>query len=336
MWGLELHCGLYKRMDIFGLQQALLLSHSKLVSAMHCPRIIHLALLLFPSLCGFASAQPALRSGVTQIASAEDVIRLWTPERHVFVKGNIGVGNAQLLTLQDWIQANAPHWTVVLMDSASNERFQAPDGRDYRDLDAVEYALGYGLSNRTGFGKLENPQTHERDGAVFVLFLKERKFSYFASDAQDRRGLGEANWVGQLDQPAFRAMRSGGRIVDAAKDTIESIDSRLKTAIRAESDARQRAEQERARAVQKIRQNIAELRQRIEDVQFAAANFRREHPVATGTLASPPLPTWDTELNAIETEVTPDSARQLAQRLSSVSDDIERHLNGYAAAQEYQ
>ncbi len=212
-----------------------------------------LALLLAIWFSSLARAQPALRSGVTQIASAEDVIRLWTPERHVFVKGDIGVGNSQLLALQDWIQANAPHWTVVLMDSAANESFRAPDGRDYRGLDAVEYALGYGLSNRTGFGKLENPQTHERDGAVFVLFLKERKFSYFASDAQDRRGMGEANWVGQLDQPAFRAMRSGGRIVDAAKDTIESINSRLKTAIQAESDALQRAERERARAVEELK-----------------------------------------------------------------------------------
>ncbi len=74
------------------------------------------------------------------------------------------------------------------------------------------------------------------------------------------------------------------------------------------------------------------MRQRIEDVKFAAANFRREYPLATGTLASPPLPTWDTELKAIAAEATPQTARQLAQRLSSVSDDIERHLNGYAAA----
>ncbi len=45
--------------------------------------------------------------------------------------------------------------------------------------------------NRTDFGNLVHPKTGERDGAVFVLFLQERKFSYYASDAQDRRNLGD-------------------------------------------------------------------------------------------------------------------------------------------------
>ena len=168
-----------------------------------------------------------LKGGVVPIQRVEDVIDNWQPNRHVFVKGDIGVGQRQLDELQTWIAQNAPHWTVVLMESAAGERYRAADGRSYEGLDAVEHALGNGLSNRTGFGNWEHPKTGESDGAIFVLFLRDRKFSYFGSDAQDRRGLGESAWMGQLDQPAFRAMRGGGRIVDAAKDTIQSINEQL-------------------------------------------------------------------------------------------------------------
>ena len=63
-------------------------------------------------------------------------------------------------------------------------------------MDAVEHALGHGLANQTDFGNLTNPKLGEQDGTVFVLFLKERKFSYYSSDAQDRRGLGQSRWIG--------------------------------------------------------------------------------------------------------------------------------------------
>ena len=135
--------------------------------------------------------------------------------------------------------------------------------------------MGNGLSNRTGFGNLEHAQTGESDGAIFVLFLRERKFSYFGSDAQDRRGLGESAWRGRLDQPAFRAMRGGGRIIDAAKDTIQSINAQLEQAIRSEADSAARAERERERAAQEVRRRLKAIDERAEQVKLNAANLRR-------------------------------------------------------------
>ncbi len=193
-------------------------------------------LIWFALFANLFSQESATSSGVTKIAAIEDVIRTWRPDRHLFVKGNLGIGSRQLDELENWLTKNGPHWTIVIMDEASDASFLANDGREYRGMDAIEYALGYGLSNRTDFGKLEHPKTMERDGAVFAMSLKERKFSYFGSDAQDRRGLGESNWVGQLDQPAFRAMRSGGRILDAVKDTVKSIDEQLTRVIQGEAD----------------------------------------------------------------------------------------------------
>ncbi len=288
--------------------------------------------LLVGELC-HAQAVPnlQLKGGVTQIQRVEDVIDNWQPNRHVFIKGDIGVGRRQLDELQDWISKNAPHWTVVLMESAGDERYRAADGRDYQGLDAVEHALGNGLSNRTGFGNLENAKTGESDGAIFVLFLRERKFSYFGSDAQDRRGLGESAWMGQLDQPAFRAMRGGGRIVDAARDTIKSIDARLGQAIQSEADTAARAERERERAVEEVRRGLKATGERVEQVKLEAANFRQKNTTATGPLSAPPLAAWQTELDAISDELTPDTARDMNQRLSRLNDAVERNLNGYAS-----
>ncbi|MCA9132719.1 MAG: hypothetical protein KDA45_06180, partial [Planctomycetales bacterium] len=300
----------------------------------YCLPSLVLFALLGTALAATARAQLATpATEVTRFDEIEDVIRAWRPERHVFVKGDIGVGTRQLQELQRWISDHAPHWTVVLMEHAAGESFRAADGRTYRGMDAVEYALGYGLSNRTDFGRLEHPQTKESDGAVFALFLRERKFSYFASDAQDRRGLGEANWIGQLDQPAFRAMRNGGRILDAAKSTIETIDEQLARAIQSEVDAEQRANAERVRAAARLARAITAARQRIAEVRMAAANFRLQHPTASGPLARPAWERWEETLAALESEATPDTARALLQRLSQVNDDIQRHLNGYASAQ---
>ncbi|MEZ6134411.1 MAG: hypothetical protein R3C53_05820 [Pirellulaceae bacterium] len=268
--------------------------------------------------------------GVVRFASIEDVIEEWSPDKHVYVSGNLGVGSSQLAALNKWIGATAPHWTVVLMESGMQESFRAADGRTYSGLDAVEHALGNGLSNRTQFGALEHPTTGERDGAVFALFLKERQFSYFASDAQDRRGLGEAHWIGQLDQPAYRAMRSGGRIIDAAKDTIQSIHSRLQSAIQSEADAQQRAARERERAAAMLQQSIVVAKQHVGDVRLAAANLRLVAPTASGVLANPPVMQWQAELESLEQELTPNTARPLTQKLAKTSSEVEGYLNAYA------
>ncbi len=295
------------------------------------PRLLLCFSLLSPQVCFAQTPDLRLRAGVVRFEKIEDVISAWQPGRHVFVKGDVGVGERQLGDLQNWIDQNAPHWTVVLMESAAGERYRANDGRDYHELDAVEHALGHGLNNLTDFGKLTNSTTGESDGAIFALFLKERKFSYFGSDAQDRRNLGEANWMGQLDQPAFRAMRNGGRIIDAAEDTIESINQRLEQAIAAEVASTERALRERERAAMEVGLGAEVTRQRIDEVQLAAANFRLAHPAATGPLAAPPLPAWQTELAAIKADVTPDTAREYDQRLSALNDAIEHHLNAYAS-----
>jgi hypothetical protein len=277
----------------------------------------------------------ALESSVIRIESVGDVIRRWKPNRHLYVKGELGIGEQQLANLQTWLNENGTHWTVVLMETAAGESYQAPDGRNYLGLDAVEYALGHGLSNQTSFGDLIHPQTREADGAVFALFLKERKFSYFASDAQDKRRLGEAIWVGQLDQPAFRAMRSGGRILDAVKDTVTNINHRLEKAIEAEAADEQRRQQERERAITNARSALQEGVNSIEQVVSAATAWKQQFPQATGALAQPPIESWKQTVNEISKLLEQEDVTTAIQQKGNLVTDIDRYLNLYAASQDF-
>lgn len=279
-----------------------------------------------------AAAQQPSKSA-TQFNRINEVIERWTPDRHLFVKGDLGIGAMQLDGLESWLDANAKHWVVVLMNNAIGERYVAADGNSYAGMDAVEHALGKDLNNRTDFGTLTHPQTGERDGAVFVLFLQERKFSYYASDAQDRRNLGDGHWIGQLDQPAIRAMRSGGRILDAVKDTITSIDQQLARVVSSEVANAERAKLELQRALDALRSSIVHTRSMIDDVKIASAEYRKNNGSAAGTLAQPPLDKWREEVASIETDPQPENVRELQQRLARTDDSILAHLNGYAAAQ---
>ncbi len=181
----------------------------------------------------FASGSVRAGEGPVRIESVQEVIDVWRADQHLYVKGDVGVGDEQLEALEAWLVENGPHWIVVLMANAQEETWSSSDGRTFQSMEAVEVALGQGLSNRTGFGQWKHPTTEESDGCVLVMFLTERKMAYFASDAQDTRGLGESHWIDGLDRPAVRAMRDGGRISDAVRDTISAIERQLQLRITA-------------------------------------------------------------------------------------------------------
>jgi hypothetical protein len=207
-----------------------------------------LVLLLF-GWCGrpLLSQELNFSTSAKHIATAADVFEDWQPHQRLYVKGDVGVGEEQLDGLEAWLDSNATNWVVVLMESAEGEQFTDAEGESFRGMTAVEHQLGRGLPNRTDFGVWTEPRTGERSGAFFVLFLKERKFSYFGSDVYDNRRFGEDAWVGRLDRPAVAAMRGGGRIVDAVQDTVRSIDQQLGRSISAEI-ARREQEARQAQA----------------------------------------------------------------------------------------
>jgi len=121
------------------------------------------------------------------------------------------------------------------VESAKGERYTDVSGKLFKGVDAVEYAMGKGLPARTGFGAIRHAETGQGSGAFFILFLKDRNFSYYGDEVCQFRGLGAERWGGQLDVKAKSAMRNGGRIVSAVEGTVKYIDGRLSEVLRKEA-----------------------------------------------------------------------------------------------------
>ncbi len=290
-------------------------------------------LLFFGGLLGITPSdvrgQLVAGPGPKVVSEATQVVDVWRPEQHLYVKGELGVADRQLDALEQWLDENGPNWTVVLMDDTVGERYRGTDGRIWEGMDAVEQALGRGLSNRTGFGTLKDPRTEEPNGAVFALSLGDRSFSYFASDAQDRRGLGESQWQGRLDRPAYEAMSNGGRIVDAVKNTVTSINQALDQAIVGEEQTRINREREQERMRERVELLLARANKALANVEGLRDAFVRQNPTAKGDLARPPVSDWRDRLNKIQGQVDANELVPALQKAGALMDEIEGILLAY-------
>ncbi|MCP3168717.1 hypothetical protein [Myxococcus qinghaiensis] len=291
---------------------------------MKCPPRCFAPLLLL-ALALVASPVEAARKP-RSIESATSVVKLWSESQHVYVKGDVGVSEEQLEELEAWLATNAPHWTVVFLWSAAGERFVDAEGTRFTGIDAALHALGKGLSNRTRFGALKHPRTQEPDGAVFLVSLAERNLSYFGSEAQDRRKAGEAQWKGDLDARAIEAMRNGGRIIDAAKNTVTLVDSRVATAIDQEVA-------ERARLIEALRGRLLAM-------QTELPRLTEQRLAAFGTALPPGLSRAAVDLAGAERQVvqalallTPPEKAGLA-KATAVHDGVRASLDGLRTALE--
>ncbi|MEM9283540.1 MAG: hypothetical protein AAGA96_17085, partial [Verrucomicrobiota bacterium] len=128
----------------------------------------------------------------------------------------------------------------------------------------------------------------------------ERKFSYFASDAFDSRGLGERHWVNRLDRPAVQAMRSGGRIIDAVKNTVTSIESSLTRKIDEEKERKRLAALKRQQALEEAKLYPGQLRSLIKESSSRAETLRQENNGLTGSIVRPNVAAWEAEATLIE------------------------------------
>ena len=293
-----------------------------------------------------ASSSPVI------VSSAENIIEVWKEDQHLYVKGELGVSKAHLAALEKWLDENGPHWTVVLMRQAEDEVYQAQNGDSYRGMDAVEFALGVGLSNLTDFNLLRDKAAGEADGAIFVLFLAERKFSYFSSEIHDRRGVGQSKWIGDLDRETIRAMRSGGRVVDAVKNTVKSVNSRLAKRLKAEKAAtenaelaKERAELERRRQIDNLLEKIGDTRdEMLKRIDESARQLRTTFPAAKDSkLAQPPLDDWKARLVNLSKDVANVDVGSVSQyeqsevflalikKTTKVRNEINHFLDLYAA-----
>ena len=263
----------------------------------------------------------------------KEVISNWSPNQHLYVKGDLGLSPTQLLELEGWLHKRG-HWTAILIQDSSSQRYTNEDGRVEVGMDAVELSLS-DLMEVGSFRGQTNSVTGEQDAAVFILFLNERRFSYRASEAQSRRGLGQNRWIGKLDRPAYRAMRGGGRIIDAVKDTVKSINAPLRNAIAKEQKIAAQREQQRKRALDKITAQVSQIEDKLSRIESYAKKVRDAKPSATADLTSPELDDIETQLAELKeslaaTDANVSGLRENAARMDDASDDWINLYNEYA------
>ncbi len=278
-----------------------------------CPLLIVLASCHFLLIAqdNASNGQPA------SFDSVEEIVSGWSSNQHLWVKGRLRVNDSQLNDLEAWLNKNAPNWTIVLLQNAKDQSWESQRG-----MSAVEFALGKGLSNQTDFGKLQDPRTNEQNGAVFILFLEERKFSYFGSDAFDKRALGEDQWIGKLDRPAISAMRNGGRIVDAVKDTVSSIEKSLTKKLEQEEKKKKNAEIQRQRAIEEAKQLPSLLETSIREASYRASKIKAETPSANGPITKPDTANWLANTKAVAEFAAANEVAKALELGKSTSDAI--------------
>ena len=281
-----------------------------------------LPLLIFCT--AFASAQEKRLDKATKLPTE------WKEDQRLYVKGHLGVSSHQLNQLEQWLDKNGTNWIILLVQSASGESFTAADGRTYSGMDAVEMAANVATRNQTGFGELTDSRNGEKNGAVFILFLSERKFSYSGGEAHDKRGLGQSSWVGNLDRPAFRAMSNGGRIVDAAKDTVKEIDRRLTRQYTIEQQQRQRRIAEAKKLQADADKLLKEADAGLDELKSTVEKFRAAHGQPEGDLANPPIDELRHEWTTAQAEFEQGQPQAAYDAATAILSFVRAHLESLA------
>ena len=253
------------------------------------------------------------------------VIQQWSPRQHLYVQGSLGLTTSQLMGLESWIHQKGPHWTVILMEDASFQRYTNREGRIETGMDAVELSVS-DLMEVGSFRSQTNPITGEQDATVFILFLRQRKFSYRASEAQNRRGLGQNRWIGKLDRPAFRAMRGGGRILDAVRDTITSINLPLSRAVVEEQKIAEQKRIQRQREIDEMLVRLGEVENKLERIQSSASEVKQALPDSTADLTNPDIASITKQMSEIKLSLKKEdtllgSAKESTDIVDNASDD---------------
>ncbi len=296
--------------------------------------------LVITAIVASLAAKTAHSQEVSHVSGVGEVVEEWTPKRQLFVQGEVGLSEATLTDLAQWLGTH-PNWTVYLTENCARETYRDADGNRYRGYRAVEHRLGKELASSSKFSQIVHGQTGLRWGAILYISFdrdrRHRKVGYFAQELYDRYSVGDAAWSGNLDRTAIRALKNGRRVYDAVTDTISMIDTLL-------ARNRIREEEARARLKSEAQEHLAQAIAMLGVVTGEVDDLRERLPGAQGPLVRPDLTGWRSELEAIqsqfergEIESTAERAKQLGdelrdfQALFARHDRLERDLERYQA-----
>lgn len=241
-------------------------------------------------------AAPA--AGQVRVSTIQEAIERWSPATHVYVLGDVGMEPAALSELESSLAGG--HWTILLVQDATGQIFQDDDGVTREGADAIEWGTGQGMARAAGFADQVHPKTGEPDGTILSIVMAQRALCYTASKAQDDRGIGDAAFAGNLDRWAIEALRNGGDVASAVRNTVTNVDNLLLAEVE--------------RGPREARVAILAAEESLKDLEKAAAALRDSLSQPTGGLVNPdtrPL-LEDLDRARAQTETKPEAARDLA------------------------
>lgn len=175
----------------------------------------------------------AQQSVLRRVGAVEEVFAAYEAGGRLFVHGDVGLGDAQIRRLVEFLRER-PSWVAYVSADSSEQRFESPEGITERGFDAVKHTLG-SLYNRTPFGSLPEP-----GGCIFALTLAEKDMTLYVGDGYKLAGIDHSD--PRLFDGAREALRRGLRVGDAVVAVIDSTDAQLEKARVAAESARRRAE----------------------------------------------------------------------------------------------
>lgn len=264
-------------------------------------------------------------AGQTRVSTIQEVIEGWSPEKHLWVIGDVGLPEATLAELEAWLAGR--HWTVLLVRDAEGQSFRDGDGVLRGGESAIEYGTGQGITRAPGFAGQVHPDTREPDGAILSILLAQRALYYSGSWAQDSRGLGEEAFQGNLDQWAVSALRNGQDIVSAVRDTVTGVDARLAEVVAAE----------RNRAVMEViaaRQEIEQAAETIGYLEWKAKALRSSPHHPSEGLANPDTASLVSHLEKAREmmETHPGEASRIADEVTLWAQNLMGPIDLYPSA----
>jgi len=246
----------------------------------------------------------------TKVFNAREYVKTWNADQHTYKLGDVSqfISNEKMVELEKWLDTNGQHWSVFLVEDASNLRYTDATGETYFGFEAVQHGLGEELTGQTGFSELKDARTQQADGGFLIIEFQGRNLGYYGSATQDRYGLGDAQWAGDLDEYAIAAMREGMNVSRAVQDTVGYINSELSRRIADEAAQQEQAIKAAKLSVQSAQGKVGQLDQ-------ASQNFRAAHPGADGDMARPNIEAMRSQLTLASAKIDAgkvDEAQKLA------------------------
>mgnify|MGYP000445197899 CR=1 FL=1 len=229
-----------------------------------------------------------------KVTNAVDTLRKWTADQHLYIKGDTGVAQSQLDGLEQWLDKNAPNWTVVIFDNASDEVWgpEPEDELDSRsDLDEGAYAVKQRFEEELKLSEkykaLIDNRCNRENGIIIFIDQSNRRHFIIHSEMQSST-IDTFKVELKIGSKYFGAYSSDAPILERLKSLIPIYNKRVEKAFLI-----QKKEQ------QWIKPIITPHLIKIDQMEEKAKQLRAEYPDAKGKILFPPFEQFRNDLNNI-------------------------------------